>query len=670
MEPTESTTPDGDSMTARLETAPSRARERAPDLIHKAIGYLVPFTLVLYLGLESGGYEIGARGQVGILVWWFLLVFTLVGFLPSAKITARSWIAIGLLAGFGIWTFVGLAWTESAERTFVEGARVITLLGVLVLSIFLQGRDNFGQTAGGVGAAIVVVASVGLLSRLQPDLFPEIPSLDLILGAEYRLSFPLGYWNGLAALTAIGVPLVFRAAASAATPLIRGLASISFVLLVLTLYYTFSRAGILAALIATGVLFALTPRRLELLVKALVPLIGAGLLVVMADSRPVLGFGRPGPEYTAEANEMTVLLILVIVAVGLIQAGLAIAERRGIEVEIAPARRVTVGIVVAAGVLLTIAGLALDGPGRASDAWESFREVNTELKGSERVFDPSGNGRIELWSSAIDAWESSPFVGIGAGTFEYWWNQNGPIPLVVRDAHSLYLEVLGEQGLIGLLIILSLLGLTVGTGITSSLNGTAPRTRREIMAAATAALVGFTVTTALDWNWELTVTPVAALFLGGAILGRYALENQPINQAGQNGPSWSLGPKLGVGLASLLAIVVLAVDVTGNDLLKRSQEQFREGRVSEALASARDAGRVLPWAASPDLQQAYALSEIGENDRAVEAAVEATRKDPVNWRAWLVLAKVAGRAERPGLAIEALDQAQKLNPKSSLWLEG
>ena len=644
-----------------------RVRGAAPDFIPRAIGFAVPFSLVLYLGLESGGYEVDARGQAGILAWWFLLVFTLIGVLPLARVTARSWVATGLMAAFGIWTFIGLAWTDSAERTFVEGSRVVTLLGVLALSVFIQGRGGLDRTVGGVGAGIAVIALVGLLSRLQPDLFPNVPSLDLIIGAEYRLSYPLGYWNGLAALCAVGLPLAFRASASAAGPVIRGFSSVGFLVLTLTLFYTFSRAGLLAGLLAFLVLFILTPRRLELLVRGLVPLLGSGLLLLAAESRSVLSFGRLGPEYSNEANEMTIILVAVAVVVGLAQAGLAAAERRGMKFSLTPARRVSLVLLGGAVVALVVLGLVFDAPGRTSEAWNSFRENTNELRGSDRLLDPSGNGRFELWSSAFAAWESSPIGGIGAGTFEYWWNQNGPLQLVVRDAHSLYLEVLGEQGIIGFVLLVSLLGLVVWTGATTALRQGASNHRRQVVAASTAGVIAFMVSAGLDWNWELAVTPAAALLIGGALLAPSARDERPINSPEPVGPGWGLAPKLGTLVASLLAIGVLALDVTGSALIERSQEEFREGRATDSLSTAREASQLQPWASGPDLQQAYVLASLGEYGQAIERATEATEKDPQNWRAWLVLAQVADQAEKESLALRAIEQARQKNPRSSLW---
>src|SRR5215217_3140898 len=91
----------------------------------------LPFALVLYLGLEQGGYGVIARSEVGIVVWWFLLLGAAVGVLPRARVNRAGWLALALLAAFTVWTALGLGWTESSERTMVELARVAMYLGVI-----------------------------------------------------------------------------------------------------------------------------------------------------------------------------------------------------------------------------------------------------------------------------------------------------------------------------------------------------------------------------------------------------------------------------------------------------------------------------------------------------------------------------------------------------------
>ena len=82
-----------------------------------------------------------------------------------------------------------------------------------------------------------------LSGRLFPERFGEY---DLIGG--YRLSEPVGYWNALGVLAALGVLLAVSLVARFESLLVRLVAAASTVPLALTLYFTFSRGAWLALL--------------------------------------------------------------------------------------------------------------------------------------------------------------------------------------------------------------------------------------------------------------------------------------------------------------------------------------------------------------------------------------------------------------------------------------
>ena len=68
----------------------------------------------------------------------------------------------------------------------------------------------------------------------------------------------------------------------------------------------------------------------------------------------------------------------------------------------------------------------------------------------------NGN-RYFIWRSAWKAFKHEPIKGVGSGTFEFWWDQDGNTEFI-RDAHSIYIEELGEQGLPGGILTLLMLG--------------------------------------------------------------------------------------------------------------------------------------------------------------------------------------------------------------------
>ena len=80
-----------------------------------------------------------------------------------------------------------------------------------------------------------------------------------------RLAYPLNYWNGLAALMALGIPLVLVVAVESRRLLTQALATAALPVMALAAYFTLSRGGAIEIAVALAVLLALHPRRLEVL---------------------------------------------------------------------------------------------------------------------------------------------------------------------------------------------------------------------------------------------------------------------------------------------------------------------------------------------------------------------------------------------------------------------
>jgi O-antigen ligase len=97
------------------------------------------------------------------------------------------------------------------------------------------------------------------------------------------------------------------------------------------------------------------------------------------------------------------------------------------------------------------------------------------------------NGRIPIWSAAWTGFITSPILGHGPHTFDYV----SPASIHLRWAHNLYLEILGEQGIIGL-IALALLLYQVFSAASTNYHRNKPEVR-YLGAGAYAALIGFCI---------------------------------------------------------------------------------------------------------------------------------------------------------------------------------
>src|SRR3954451_9757706 len=88
--------------------------------------WALPFVLIVYLGLKGGGYDSIVRGEVGVAVWWIVILGVAISVLPSGGIDRNGWIGLGLLTSFALWTGIGIAWSADAGGSVTEFARVAT----------------------------------------------------------------------------------------------------------------------------------------------------------------------------------------------------------------------------------------------------------------------------------------------------------------------------------------------------------------------------------------------------------------------------------------------------------------------------------------------------------------------------------------------------------------
>jgi hypothetical protein len=628
--------------------------------------WALAFGLVFYLGLEGGGFDPLVHDPVGIAVWWLLLAGVLVGALPRRRPGALALTALGLLVAFVAWTALSLGWTESPDKTWAELARVSGYLGVFALALCVRGRRGARRMVTAVAAGVAAVALVALLSRLQPGLFPDAGQTGDFLNRG-RLAYPLDYWNALAALIATGAPALLYAAACARSPLARGLAGAALPMVALTAFLTLGRGGIVAGLVALAVFLALSTDRLPKLAALLVAAGGGAALIGAAVGREELREGLTGPLARQQGDELTVLALAVCLAAGAAQVGLSLAfaeprRPRWTRVPSRPARIATGALVAVA----LVAGLALGAPQRGADAWEEFKSSESPGRGIERLTSTAGLSRYELWVSAVDENATRPLSGTGAGTFEYWWAREATVSETVRDAHSLYVQTLGELGIVGFALLVGFFLVVLVGGGRETVRAAARG--RPQLAAALAGCVAFALTAGFDWHWQIPVLPVAFLLLASALVGGGAWPRRDREgDSGTRRPALGLPARLGFVAVALAAIAAIAIPLASTDLLRRSQADARAGDLRGALEAARGAQNAQPGAAGPRLQQALVLEEAGDLPAAAAAARAATAREETNWRNWLVLARIEAERGRAAAAVGAYRRARSLNPRLSLF---
>ncbi len=606
----------------------------------------VAAALPLWLALDGGGYDLVVRQEVGLGVWWLLALTVAFGLLPRARPPREARLAAaGLLALIAV-TALGLLDTESVGRTVTELARVLTYGGLIVFAWFVLRPDLWRPAAIGLGAAALAVPVIAVASRVVPDAFDAVVAEELV---GSRLAYPLGYWNAVAAWCAMAFGIGLSLSAHARSPAVRRLAAAALPIAAVGLYLTYSRAGWAALAVAVALVALAGRNRGMIAAHAAAGVTTAALVALVVRSQPEIanGTGADGGG-------------LVALALGAACATTAAVAWASTRARLDRLRgRVTPGIAaLGASVVIICVGLALAlGPRLAGPA---PGEVGGGLPRGPG--DPAGRlvelggSRPELWGSAVDAFASSPLIGIGGGSFQFWYERDVPDGKVVRDAHSLYLETLAETGVLGLAALLALLGGLLMLVIRARRDA---RSTGEVGASAglLGAYAAFLVHAGVDWIWDFTA--LAVLGLGAALIAGSA-RSRPVRTT----------RRLSLRRAGIVAAAALAGAIQVPGLVSENRSRAAEGALvsgapERALELAGEAIDAAPWRADAYALRGYLRLSAGDLEEARADALEAIEREQTNWRHRLLLARIEIRSDDPTGAEAALDALVELRPQAS-----
>lgn len=589
------------------------------------------------VAFANGGYFPTAWGWTALLALWLVVTYLLVGN-PSEP----SSLATSLVAGFLLlvaWIWLSLSWTDDLDQTLLEGQRTLTYVAVAAALVLIVSARTVVPLLAGALVGVFLPAGYGLATRLFPD---RLGVFDPIAG--YRLQEPLGYWNALGIFASMGALLALGFALRGGV-VIRPLAAAAIPILVATLYFTFSRGGWIALGLALLAAIGLDPRRLQLIAGALVVAPFTAVAVWLASRQDALTrTDAPLATATQEGHRLAVYVLLLALGSAVAASFFALAERRfsvGRTVRLAFA--VVVSAVTAAALLAVFAryGGPLTLADKAHDAFVT-RPVAPTTDLNKRLFSFSGSGRADVWQEAWDGYQEKSALGLGAGSYEHYWNAHRPSPLKVRDAHNLYLEFLAELGPLGL-------GLLVATLVIPLIGAVLAR-RHRLVPLAAAAYVAFLAHAAVDWDWEMPAVTMTALVCAVALLAARERNDRPLL-------SWPL--RAATITAAVLLAGVAFVGLVGAAALSASEDAYTKGRYEKAGQEARKAARWWRWSPQPWTRLGQAQAAAGNASAAQKSFRKAISKDKRDWSLWYDLASVAEGAE----ARQASAEARRLNPR-------
>jgi O-Antigen ligase/Tetratricopeptide repeat len=604
---------------------------------------------VLLAALDGGSFSSESRLTLAIGLWWTVGLAVALGLAPRAEVPRAAVAALALLGAFAAWVGLSMAWAAADELAFAEFDRVLLYGGVAALVVLGARRASAAAWVDGLALGLVAVALLALASRFFPETFGDPDIAPYLPGAgEVRLSYPVNYWNGLAILCALAVPLLLRVALVARARLVAALAVTPLPAIAAVVYFASSRGGALTAVAGALVLVALTERRYGALAALVAGGAGAAAFVALADRWPELVDDPLAPEAVSQGRSAALVLAVCCVGSGALFGLVRLIPLRQ------PPRALGFALVGAAVLAAAVAVVAADPVERFEDFKRPPQPGGANDVESHLV-SLGSTGRWQHWSAAVDQFREAPLHGEGAGSYAAWWAEHGVIRGFVSEAHSLYLETLGELGLVGFALIVALFVLVLAVGGLRALAHD-----RVTTASAAAAFAAYAAAAGIDWMWELTVVSLVGMALLGLLVGPATLP------AAEAVPRVATGVRVAVPALAVVLVVAAALPLLKGAALRESRREVERGRTAEAIDAALDARALEPWAASPPLQLALVHEAAGDVDEASRWIDEAIDRDPRDWRIRLAAARIATRAGDVDEARAQLDRARELNPRSPL----
>jgi len=570
-------------------------------------------------------------------------------------------VGLGLYAG---WTLLSGDWSGARARALLEFDRALLYLAALVLFASVPSTPaRLRWMVRGLALGLFAVGLCALITRVLPELWPVAESGVV----EGRLNFPLGYWNAVGVLAALGLVLGLHLTSSEGEPrVVRVAAAALAPVLATTLLLTFSRGAIGMAIL--GVLAYVVLARPRCLLTGLLATAPATAVAIRAGyEADLLASEDPTvPEAVAQGGDLATVVVLAALAAVAVRALLLLADGWLVRARLPERARLPArarwpvwlagSAVLAVGAVAVSVALGL--PGAAERQYERFVEGGAPTSDEDqrgRLTDPRSGGRLLYWKVARATFAEQKATGAGAGTFQTVWARERPTGLTGLDAHSLYFEVLAELGLVGLVLLaLTLLALLVGV---------LRRARgpdRAVYGAVAAATIAWAAHAGVDWDWEMSALTLWVFavcgFAGAAVPGA------------RRSRRGSIGTRLtAVAIAAVLVglVAVPAQLALSQIRLDRAVRALVGGDCREGIDAALVAIEASPGRPEPYEVLGYCEARLGAAVAAGEHLERAARLDPDSWELRYGLALVRGTARLdPRPAARAALERNPLEPRT------
>ncbi|HVF77400.1 MAG TPA: O-antigen ligase family protein [Solirubrobacteraceae bacterium] len=618
------------------------------------VGWRHGLLATLGLGLGSsaawgGLYDVSSWGPAAVAV---LAAALAVMVLSPAMIAPPARLLLSALTGLAAFAGLSMLWAQSPPAAAIEAHRWALYAATFLLVVKLVRDERSRHVVLGSLVAGALVVDVVLVAQL---LGPDAPSRFF----NNRLTFPLGYVNGQAAVLAAAVWPAVAIAEQARQIALRGAAAGTAAVLIGLMLLTQSRAGLASLGVTAVLLVILFPGRarrmwLLLVIGASVALVGGELAHVYSQAPP----GRFEPEAEVVNRAVAHLLLAGFAAAAAWSIVSALLRRPALATP--AARRAGAAVLVVAMLAAGGAIVATGDPAqRLRSQVDQFTQLDRSSENSPSRLLSGGGNRYDYWRVAVAEFRAHPVAGLGAGNYvaEYYARRRSSE--VVRQPHSLQLQQLAELGVPGLIAVGGLL-VAIGWLLVAAARRVSRGEDRLTVGSAVAAggvLIAWTVHTSVDW---LHLLPGLT---GGALCAAACLASSCDSQPSDR-PAWRrVLVVAGCGAAICLAGAGVGRLTLAAGDRERAREALTDGDPRRAMELAERSLDLQPQELGAFYTQAAAWARLGDYSRARNVLLRAAALEPRNPVPRALLGDLAVRRGDLAVARREYAAAVRLDPR-------
>ncbi len=586
-------------------------------------------------------------GALALLLAACLAAAAFLGVLPSPRVDRPATVFLGCLFGLVAWTGASTFWSISPDLSWSMTNRTLVYAAFAVAGVLAGGLrpGSAAWLARAAAALLALVLGWALLAKCVPALYPSYgrqAGLNASLGLA-RLRSPVGYWNELALLGDVAVPVaLWLAAPRTRRAGVRAGGAVLLFAAVLVTLLTYSRFGVVLAVAAAAGWVVLDRDRVESLVIAVLG--GGAAAAVFALALALPGITKDGQARSVRAHDGWIFALVVLAAGAAVAAAafaLARLERRrplGAEV-----RRRVERIAAVAALVAVLAGLAVAGA-YAGRIWHAFTNpVSSQINSQPgRLPSLSSSNRWRWWTEEWHAFtgtrsaapaparSSSPTWRSGAA------RSRRPSRTTCRSSSS------ARPASSGLLLYLGAAA-AAAAGIVRA-RGRARGAERAAVTALGVGLAAFLVHMVVDMDWNYVATTGPLLLAAGVLLARP-----------------SPGPAARPARRPLLAVGAVLVALAAVYSLGAPWLAQRQLASATTAADAKRAHAYDPLSTAALMEWAAFEDGSGHVQRAEQLYRQAVSLEPENSETWWALGSFYYEQQAWAQAYAALSSAWTYN---------